>query len=141
MSTLTEIREALTSTVKAGIATEVYAYERVGDVVQGPAIVVVPSKADFTGAFARGLDDWDFDVVVIIRRVDTAESQKVLDRFVTGSGPDSVREVLHNNPTLGLDDTDAFAKGVDKYGGEFEIGNAPYLGAIIKVCVRTDGAA
>lgn len=139
MATLTEIREALADAIADGVAAEMSVYERVADVAQVPAAVVMPRKADWAVAFARGTDEWTFDVYILVGRSDTTSSQEELDEFLTGAGPNSVREVLFNNPTLGIADVDAFASGMDGYGGEFQTARVSHVGAIIKVIVRTNG--
>lgn len=141
MSSLEEIRDALADTIKKGVSTEVFAYPRVPDVIQLPALIVMPDTADFTGAFQRGLDEWKLNVYVLVSRgADIDFHQKTLDGFLTGAGPDSIRQVLYNDGTLGDVVIDAMATGVEGYGGEFLSNKIPHSGAIVKVVVRTDGA-
>lgn len=140
MSSLIELRTALSSTIEAGVSTELFSYDHVPDVAQLPAIVVLPDKSDFTGAMQRGMDTYTFKVFVLVARTDSETNQEQLDAFLTGGGADSIRQVIYNTPTLGLDDTDAFAQGINGYGGEFELARVPHTGAILEVVVRTDGA-
>lgn len=141
MSSLSEIRDALASTIQNGVATTVYGYDTVPDVAQLPAVVVIPDSADFTGAFQRGLDEWKFNVYVLVRRDSVEIRQDTLDGFITGAGPDSIRQVLYNDDTLGGVVIDAMASGVEGYGGEFKTARIQHTGAIVKVVVRTDGAS
>lgn len=141
MSTLTQIRRALATTISDGVASEVFDYAHVADVQQLPAVVIIPEEADFSGAFQRGLDEWKIDVYVLVPRTETVNAQEELDEYITGSGPESIRQVIYNNPTLGLADTDAYVLGVKGYGGEFQSARVPHIGAVLKVCVRTDGAS
>ncbi len=140
MSSVSAIREALASTIEAGVESEIFTYDTVPDVAQLPAVVVIPDKADFSGAFNRGLDEWTFNVYVLVNRTDADTNQDQLDSFITGAGPDSIRQALYNTPNLGLLNTDAFPRGVDGYGGEFKTARIQHTGAILKVVVRTDGA-
>ena len=46
-------------------------------------------------------------MLVAVQRADSRTAQDKLDAFITGSGGSSVRQVIYNNKTLGLSDTDA----------------------------------
>jgi hypothetical protein len=140
MSSLSEVRQALANVIFSGLAQEISTYPLVPDVAQTPAMVVLPSKCDFAKAFQRGLDEWEFDVFLLTSRTETTNGQDLLDEFCTGAGPNSIRQIIYENPTLGLSDTDAYVMGVQDYGGHFEAARIPHVGAILRVCVRTDGA-
>jgi hypothetical protein len=139
VASLTQIREALATTIADGVDAEMSVYERVTDVVQVPAAVITPTSADWKVALSRGTDKWMFDVFILVGRSDTTNAQEELDGFLAGAGPNSVREVLYNNPTLGIEDVDAFPTGMSGYGGEFSTARIPHVGAIIKVTVHADG--
>lgn len=141
MATLTEMRSGLAETIQNGVESEIFSYPTVPEVAQLPAIVVLPDKADFAKAFKRGLDEWTFSVYVLVSRSIAGVNQEQLDAFVTGAGPDSVRQALYSDPTIGLVDTDAFVSGIEAYGGEFKTAKVTHMGAVIKVVVRTDGAS
>lgn len=144
MASLTEIRAALKATLKANI-DGLYVYSEVSDVAQMPAAVAMPAPqsasgmtCDFDGAFGRGLDTWHIDLFILVARTDAALAQKVLDQFVTGAGPKSIRRVIYENPDLGLaDGTDCHATGVRDYGGFFETANIQQVGAVVRLIVRT----
>lgn len=140
MSSVAKIRDAIKATVEHGVADEVFIYDEVPDVVNLPALIVKPDKCDFAGAMSRGLDTWEFSLYMLVARTDTETNQEQLDTFVTSGGPNSIRAALDDNPSLGLPDTDAFVRGVEGYGGEFETARVNHTGAILKVVVRTDGA-
>lgn len=141
MSSLSQIRTALAETISEGVDSELLTYDTVPDVAQLPAAVIRPRDCNFAKAFNRGLDEWDFDIFVLVGRTDTQGGQEQLDGFIAGAGPDSIREVLFNNPTMGLADSDAFVKGMSGYGGEFNTARITHVGAILKVVVRTVGSA
>lgn len=141
MATVEQIRDALVTTIRSNI-TGVQVYARFEDVIEAPAIVVSVNpkeSADFTGAFARGLDQWNFELHVFANRREGGYAQKELDQFLTGSGSKSIRQVLYQNPTIGLSETDAFVEGVKNYGGENPYAKIPHVGATVNVCVRTSG--
>jgi hypothetical protein len=140
VSSLHDVRQALAKTIFDNLAEEISTYPLVPDVTQTPAMVVLPSKSDFAKAFQRGLDEWDFDVFLLTARTETTNGQDLLDEFCTGSGPNSIRQIIYENPSLGLPDTDAYVMGLQGYGGHFEAARIPHVGAILRVCVRTNGA-
>ncbi|MFD8117091.1 hypothetical protein [Streptomyces microflavus] len=140
MATLSEIRKALAETIRASVSTEIHDYAEVPDVLRLPAIVVRPVSGDFTGAFQRGLDTWQFDVFVLVARMNGETQQELLDEFLTGSGPNSIREAVYENPTLGREDViDAMVKKMHGYGGTFQAAHVNHTGAILNVTVHTDG--
>jgi hypothetical protein len=139
MSSVNQIRESFQSVLSSAIPG-LNAYREVEDVVEAPAVVAIPRKADFAGALQRGLDTWEFDLYVLVRRREGGYAQQELDQYITGNGPKSIRRALYEHPTLGLPDTDAFVKGVDGYGGQFQVARIHHVGAILKVTVRTDGS-
>lgn len=143
MASLQEMREALAATIDANIEGLI-TYDTLAGVVQVPALVVLPTPrpmtADFTGAFGRGLDTWFLDVFVLVGIGEYAVAQNDLDSYLTGAGPNSIREVLYNNASCGLAETDFSVTGVSDYGGRHESARVDHVGAILKVTARTDGS-
>jgi hypothetical protein len=140
MPTLTEIRTAIDNTVQHAIPG-LRGFNEVTDVTQLPAMVVMPARdtADFTGAMGRGLDIWRFDLYLLVQRGESTVAQAALDKYVSGSGDRSLRQVFYENPSLGLDDTDAMCEGVREYGGKFQTARIEHIGAIVRLTVRTSG--
>ncbi|MGW6790056.1 hypothetical protein [Streptomyces chartreusis] len=146
MATLAEIRAALKDTIKA-TNSEMNIYPMVADVQQVPAVVIMPAPAqvtgmscNFNGAFGRGMDEWTLDLIVMVSRVDATLAQKTLDQYVTGKGPKSLRQILFQNPTVGLTDgTDVQAEGIREYDALMPMNAAgiQYVGAALRVTVRT----
>ncbi|MEU3052276.1 hypothetical protein [Streptomyces griseus] len=144
MASLGEIRDALATAICDGVDTELMEYPEVPDVIRLPAIVVRPTVGDFTGAFQRGLDTWEFDVFVLVRRQEGPTQQELLDQFISGNGPNSIRRAVYENSDLGLGDQgvyDAMVKKMVGYGGTFQVAHMPHTGAILKVTVQADGAS
>lgn len=141
MPTLSEIRAAIDNTVQNAIPG-LRGFNDVPDVGQLPALVVMPARetAEFNGAMGRGLDTWRFDLYVLVQRGEASVAQQALDKYVSGSGDRSIREVIYNNPTLGLsDETDAHVEGIREYGGKFQTARVDHVGAIVRLTVRTTG--
>lgn len=141
MASLVAIRQALAHTIKSYAATELNTYATVNDMVDVPAIIIEPLNADYTVAFQRGSDTWEFHIFVLVGRGSEGEAQNLLDELITGAGPNSIREILYDHDDLGLPDTTATVHSMRGYGGSFEIAKIPHIGAVLKVRVDTDGAA
>lgn len=145
MATLTEIREALKTTIKASIS-ELNVYGQVVDVQQAPAVVILPAQTptgfscNFNGAFGRGMDEWTLDLIIMVSRTDAKLAQQKLDQYITGKGPKSLRQLLFMNPSIGLDDgTDVQAEGIREYDALMPMNAAgiQYVGAALRVTART----
>jgi hypothetical protein len=141
MPTLSQIRQAIDNTVQNRIPS-IRGFNDVADVIQTPAMVVMPARdtADFTGAMGRGMDVWRFDLFVLVARGESTSAQDSLDQYISGSGPRSLRQIFYENSDLGLgDDVDAFCEGVRDYGGKFQTARMDHVGAIVRLTVRTSG--
>lgn len=141
MSTLSEIRKAIDNTVQNSIPG-LRGFNDVSDVVQVPAMVVMPARdtADFNGAFGRGLDVWRFELYILVARSESSAAQQALDQYLSGNGPRSLRRVFYDNPTLGLADVDdAHCEGIREYGGKWQTARVDHVGAIVRLTVRTSG--
>lgn len=140
MSSLQAIRDAIKATVEAA-NPELFGYDTVPEVANLPAVVAVPDIADFAVAMGRGADTWELDLAVLVPWTDADVSQDALDELVTGAGPKSIRQVIFQNRTLGLDDVDAHISGMSEYGAQFEMAQIEHLGAKLRIVVHTTGTA
>lgn len=136
-ATLTDIRNAMATTLKNSINIRINTYAVVEDVGDLPAIVIEPYTANFEGAFQKGWDTWDFNLYVLVSRADAVSAQKLLDQLLSGHGENSIREVLHGCPDLGLSDpVDTTVYEMKGYGGAFTWYGVPHIGAILRARVR-----
>lgn len=140
MATLAAIRTALAETAKAGVASQLFAYDKMPDSPQLPALIVEPTDVDFAAALSQQ-DCWYFNVYVLCARTDSTVAQTVLDGFLSGGGPDSVRRAIYEREDLGLPNTTATVLGMTGYGGNFEGNRLNLVGALLRVRVYTDGRA
>lgn len=139
MASIENIRQAIADTITAGASDEVFVYATVEDMTQVPAVIVEPATADFDTTFGASMDDWIFNVFVMCSRAYLPTGTNQLDGFCQGWGPNSVRRIIFETPDLGLpDDTDATVTGLRGYGGQWQTASIPHVGAILRVCVRTD---
>lgn len=136
MATFAEIREALKTVIEANIEG-LKVYPRVPGSATGRALIVRPAApTDFTVAMRRGTDTWQIDLVVVIPLGDTDVAQQHLDSYIDGGGDNSVRRVIFDNRSLGLDNTDAHVSSLTEYG---QAANASYdnVSATLRLVVHT----
>jgi hypothetical protein len=133
---LTEIRNGLADTIRNFTSLGVYTYAEVQAKGNYPAAIIEPHATDFERAMNRGTDEWDFNIFVLVRGADEATAQRNLDKFVTGQGDDSIRQVLFEHRDLGLGDSvDAHIYSMRGYGGGFEWAGTQHIGAVLKARV------
>jgi hypothetical protein len=76
-------------------------YDLVPDVIVPPCVVV--GQLDFTFDLnnARGLDQANLDVFVIVQRFSERTGQDKLDTYLAGSGDNSIKAAIESDRTLG----------------------------------------
>jgi myosin-crossreactive antigen len=78
----------------------------------------------------------------MVSRVVPRVGQDSLDAFVTGAGPQSIRQAIFLHRDLGLTDgTEAYVKGMSRYGGSFPAASIDHIGAALRLVVTTPGTA
>ena len=137
MSSLSVIRDAVRSTLDINLA-DTHVYDFIPDNPTYPAVCVAPSLANFDAAFGRGLDVWELALLVLVARGSDRSGQDKLDQYITGAGALSIRQVIFNNRTLGLADTDAHVAALDDYG--VATGLDAYQ-ARLRLIVQTNGTS
>ncbi|MGW6257623.1 hypothetical protein [Streptomyces sp. NPDC055085] len=135
-STLGDIRKAVRDTLSQH---GLNCYDTMEDVVVGSpaALVAEPHLGDFEGAFGLNSDSYEFNLFVLVARKNTREAQHILDEYLTGVGPKSIREFISRNKTLGLPDVNARVQGLVKntYNGNFKASTTVFVGAVLRLCV------
>lgn len=106
---------------------------------QLPAILIMPEMADWALTFNRGTDEWHFNIYIMVSRASERMARATLDALVAGHGGTSIREILWNNNSVGLNDTTVIATGMRGYGGRFRSQGVDVMGAVITVCAYTSG--
>lgn len=138
MASISAIRAAAGTTIGAAV-TDLSVYRTVPDVVNLPALVVMPAESDFVGAMGRGMVTHLFDLYVLVSNREAGLAQDDLDEFVNVFGAKSVPQAVWNNRSLGLAKTDAHVSGMSGYGGSFETAHIEHVGAVLRLNVHTDG--
>ena len=138
MSTLTEIRDAIKTTIETAIPA-LKVYPTIPDSVTLPAVVVMPDEVDFSVAMGRGTDTYEFDLIVLVSTGDMDVAQRQLDGFVTGAGSSSVRQAIFKARTLGLADVDAHVSAMTGYDLSSSVSSMDHVAAMLRLVVHTRG--
>lgn len=97
MATITEIRQAL-----ADKMSDVYGLRTsptMLDDPRPPVAMVLPERIEYDLTARRGVDRMFFMLQILVSRADDRAAQNNLDAYIVG--PDSVKEALFADPTLG----------------------------------------
>lgn len=141
MASIDQIRDAVKTTLEANIST-LHAYKYVPEAAQVlPAVVIIPFTGDFDQAMGRGLDNYVFDLLVLVSASDDLVRQAELDSYVTGAGASSIRQTIFNNKGLGRSDCDAHVSEMTEYGMRFPVSEIDHIGARLKLIVYTTGTS
>ena len=99
MATMGQIRTGLATNLAKinGLRTSSF----VPDQVNPPIAVVVPQRITFDAAFKRGLDTFEFTVMVIVGRADERTAQNLLDGYCNSTGTTSIKTAIESDRTLG----------------------------------------
>lgn len=66
-----------------------------------PVAVVIPSRVSWDTSMGRGLDTYEFTVLVIVGRVSERSAQNTLDAYCAASGSGSIKTAIERDKTLG----------------------------------------
>jgi hypothetical protein len=70
-----------------------------GDAITPPAaIIALPERIEFDGAYARGLDKMSTEFMVLVSRANIRAATKTLSAYAHGSGSHSVKAVVDSGP-------------------------------------------
>lgn len=144
MATLAVIRAALADMLGDALS-ELSLYPEIPENPNLPAAVVIPDETDFVTTMGRGNDTHDLFIYVLCPLADWRLGQNQLDDYVAGSGPKSIRELVWNNRSLGIEDdnglpdADAHVHKMSNYGGHFEAAGIDHMGAILHCRVHSPG--
>lgn len=94
-----QVRDGLKTRLQT--ITGLRAYDLIPDTVTPPAAVV--GQLDFTFDIdnARGLDQAQVDVLVIVQRFSERSGQNLLDTYLSGAGSTSIKAAIEGDRTLG----------------------------------------
>mgnify|MGYP001187427929 CR=1 FL=1 len=136
MPELSDIRHALKTTLEDMIPS-LTVHPTVPDYVPVlPAALVIPFQTEYDVAMGRGVDTYEFDLMVLTSTNDMGLRQDELDEYVSGGGPKSIRRALFERRNLGLPGCDAHVAQMLEYGARFPLGDVEHLGARLRIIVH-----
>jgi hypothetical protein len=133
VGTLGEIRDALAVAVKT--INGMRAAEHMPEQINPPMVVIQLDRLDFHGAMQGGLRTFQFLLIAIVGRMGERASQDLLDRVTDFDGPDSIRQAVEADPTLGGVVWACKVTGARSIR-PINIGDAAYLGVEFEVEVQ-----
>ena len=137
---MAQIRDGLKTTVSN--ISDLRCYDVIPDnAINFPVALFIPTNIEFDLAMQRGTDLYTFDMIVAVQRTDARTAQDKLDEFVSGSGSKSIRQIIFNNKTLGLADTDARVVNMTNYSADFNLNGIDGIGANFEIEVYTKGSS
>lgn len=112
-------------------------YDLVPDVLVPPCAVI--GQLDFTFDLnnARGLDQANLDVFVIVQRFSERTGQDKLDKFLSGSGDFSIKAAIESDKTLGGACNTLRVTSAES--GTYQTGDIDYLSYRYRVTIYGQG--
>lgn len=134
MASIAEIRDGIADNLAtiSGLRTTT----TVPDNPQPPVAIIQPSSITYDRAFARGLDEYNFTVTLIVGRASERTFQRLLDLYCAGTGSSSVKAAIESNRTLSGLIQDLRVTAMRNYG-TITIGEVIYLAAEFDLVVYT----
>lgn len=126
MTTLTELRSGIATNLAtiSGLRTA----STVPDQPNPPIAVVIPRTITYDTAYARGLDTYEFVIIVIVGRVSERTAQTTLDAYCNPSGASSIKAAIESDRTLGGAASDLRVQEMRNYQS-LAVGEVTYLAA------------
>lgn len=132
MATLSAMRTALASNL-SGI-TGLRTAATMPDQPNPPVAIVMPQSVSYDTSMARGLDTYEFVLLVIVGRVDERTAQNLLDGYCNPTGATSIKAAIESDRTLGGQANDLRVTDMRNYSS-VPVGEITYLAAEFVVTV------
>lgn len=134
MATIAQMRAGIATNLQtiAGLRTS----DTVPDNIQPPVAIVSPSAIQYDLTFQRGLDLYNFTVMIVVGRASERQAQRALDAFCAGTGASSVKAAIESNRTLTGLVNDLRVTSMRNYGSTL-IGETTYLAVEFELVVYT----
>ncbi|GIJ51321.1 hypothetical protein Val02_82070 [Virgisporangium aliadipatigenens] len=94
---ISAVRKGLAAVVAAAIP-ELNCFGYVPNSIPEPAFVAGEVEVDFNKAMNRGLDQVSVRCRVLVSRAEDEAGQALLDAYLSGSGPESIRAAIEGTP-------------------------------------------
>jgi hypothetical protein len=122
------------ATIRTGLATNLATISGlrtsawVPDQINPPIAVIKPETINYDTAFKRGLDTYEFSVLVIVGRVDERSAQSRLDAYCASSGATSIKTAIESDRDLNGAISDLRVTEMRNYTS-LPVGDVTYLAA------------
>lgn len=135
MASITDLRTGIANNLATitGLRTS----PTVPDAPNPPVAIVLPTSVSYDSVYARGMQNYNFLVIVIVGRVDERTAQNKLDAYVSSTGASSIKLAIESDKTLGGKAFDTRVTEMRNYGN-LPIGDVIYLTAEFSVICYAD---
>jgi hypothetical protein len=134
MASIADIRDGIAENIAT--ITGLRTTTTIPDNPQPPVAIIQPSSINYDRAFARGLDEYNFVVTVIVGRASERQAQRLLDLYCGGTGSSSVKTAIESNRTLSGLIQDLRVTTMRNYG-TITLGEVIYLAVEFDLVVYT----
>lgn len=122
----------------AGTITGLNVFEYVPDSISPPSFFPVEVEIDYDLTFARGMDAFTVTARLLVSQADDRAGQQTLKSYLVGSGPQSLKQALQADRTLGGACDALQVKSVRGYG-RYEHAGQHFYGAEFSIYVIGQG--
>ncbi len=135
MASITALRTAIATNL--GTITGLRTSPEMPDNPNPPIALVRPTSIDYNQAFAKGMTQYSFAVVVIVGRADERTAQRTLDAYCSSTGSSSIKNAVESDKTLGGNAYDCRVSEMRNYT-PIQMNDGTYLAAEFAVEVYAD---
>lgn len=132
MPTFTELRTGLATNLAT--ITGLRTANLIPDQVNPPIAIVTPESITYDTSFARGLDEYNFTILVVVHRVAERSAQSSLDAFCNPTGATSIKTAIESDRSLGGKAQTLRVTDLRTYQA-LSVGDVDYLAAEFSVVV------
>lgn len=132
MSQFGNIRTGLAARLATISGLRTYAY--MPDNPVPPCAVTMPLSVSYDTAMNRGLDEIEWEVLVMVVRSDEETAQKALDAYCDPTSASAVKTAVEADPTLGGAVTQAIVTDLTSYQ-TLAVGEQQYLAATFRISI------
>jgi hypothetical protein len=142
---ITAVRQAISNQISAVIPAPLTAVWYVPDMATEPMCWVKPGVVNYDRAYGpHGMEQLDFEIVIVVSRADDQAAQINLDQYIHGTGALSIKAAVESGRQqyggtayLGILD-DLWVSKVDSYN-YYLLGDTRFLGATFTLTVIGSG--
>lgn len=141
---ITAVRQAIANQITAVIGAPLTAYPFQPDMPTVPAVWVKVAKIEYDRTMRHGMEQAEFELVVVVSSADDQSGQASLDQYIHGTGALSIKAAVEagrqqygGNAYVGVFD-DCWVSSVDSVQ-QYAAGAATFFGATFHLLAIGDG--